>query len=659
MFSQTAFSSIIPYGWPAIFVCGPTVLLASSIALFTLSIVRYRSQILKTEQQIQRPVKNTSLSIFSKFIIILCCFVLFTYIADAVVIITHAIITPNNTNENTITVAIFSYYIIASWFAWVFNLISFIVNGKRLKMQSDDHASWIQQQIFWIEVIGIDSLVGWCWLSYGLTLKPGEQPGTEPSSPNAAYDHFLFSIFVVRYVVESLILSVFSMNVWMNNRRSRTTHNNDASSPLLSSSTATNAKTSTTVSTSKTQYGAITKTTITTTTTTTVKKRKKKTPPSTFRSLAQKTLHILLPRKSSEGFNFKIYILVLLCFCVMALGFIVNLWAPWEIGHIIDDFKQKQQEPQPSDPDAGVFDSISWQLIIIYIALKFVQGNNNSTNLLESFIQTRLNIPIMNHIKKEIMSTVQQRKDDRTQQKPSSTDVAAAETNNGSTGVFTNSNSKRDEDKQLEDGIVIQRGTNATVKILNLLLFHIFPFCINVILTSLFVSYIYGRYFGIIILITMFTYLCATLYLSQHHISIDGEEENIGLNATGTDVEQTSSTASPQPSGREGDTYLSDITEVTAAVASHSVGNTSEEEQADLLNAPPSFALNLAQNMIVTGGLLVGCLLFAYEVARGRLSPGDFVAFNVYLVQLCVPVRLRFYNGLKFGTEVYKRMQKG
>ena len=49
-----------------------------------------------------------------------------------------------------------------------------------------------------------------------------------------------------------------------------------------------------------------------------------------------------------------------------------------------------------------------------------------------------------------------------------------------------------------------------------------------------------------------------------------------------------------------------------------------------------------SQNAVITGGLLAGCLLFAWEVSEGRLTSGDFVAFNMYMMQLYTPVTIAF-----------------
>lgn len=49
--------------------------------------------------------------------------------------------------------------------------------------------------------------------------------------------------------------------------------------------------------------------------------------------------------------------------------------------------------------------------------------------------------------------------------------------------------------------------------------------------------------------------------------------------------------------------------------------------------------LNIVQNVIISGGLLIGSLLCAYMVVeKETLSVGDYVLFASYIIQLYVPL---------------------
>jgi ATP-binding cassette subfamily B (MDR/TAP) protein 6 len=66
-------------------------------------------------------------------------------------------------------------------------------------------------------------------------------------------------------------------------------------------------------------------------------------------------------------------------------------------------------------------------------------------------------------------------------------------------------------------------------------------------------------------------------------------------------------------------------------------------QEADWKSSVSLNILNLTQNAVITGGLLAGCLLFAWEVSQGRSTPGDFVSFNMYMMQLYTPVSCHCY----------------
>ncbi|OCH83986.1 P-loop containing nucleoside triphosphate hydrolase protein [Obba rivulosa] len=56
-----------------------------------------------------------------------------------------------------------------------------------------------------------------------------------------------------------------------------------------------------------------------------------------------------------------------------------------------------------------------------------------------------------------------------------------------------------------------------------------------------------------------------------------------------------------------------------------------------------NFLLNLVQNLIITMGLLMGCIIVALRVSRGELRPDQFVFFVTYISQLYGPLNLLGY----------------
>jgi ATP-binding cassette subfamily B (MDR/TAP) protein 6 len=63
-------------------------------------------------------------------------------------------------------------------------------------------------------------------------------------------------------------------------------------------------------------------------------------------------------------------------------------------------------------------------------------------------------------------------------------------------------------------------------------------------------------------------------------------------------------------------------------------------QKADWKSSISLNVLNLTQNAVITLGLLIGSLLFAWEVSNGKLTAGDYVIFNMYMMQLYSPVSI-------------------
>jgi len=61
-------------------------------------------------------------------------------------------------------------------------------------------------------------------------------------------------------------------------------------------------------------------------------------------------------------------------------------------------------------------------------------------------------------------------------------------------------------------------------------------------------------------------------------------------------------------------------------------------QEADWKSQASLVALNTMQNVVITGGLLAGTLLAAYEVINGVLTVGDFTLFLTYMTQLYAPL---------------------
>ncbi|KAG2210102.1 hypothetical protein INT46_010307 [Mucor plumbeus] len=347
------------------------------------------------------------------------------------------------------------------------------------------------------------------------------------------------------------------------------------SSPLLGSTTTIHSQ-------QHHHYGS---TTITTTTITITE-----SPFSGFTGKMKKLLPFIWPHH-----DLKLQLYVLLCFFIMGVGFVVNLLAPRQIGRIVDNLREGQ---------------FSWLPIVAYIGLKFLQGGSG---VLQS-IQNWLWIPIGQYTTREISLKV------------------FNHLHSLSLGFHINR-------KTGEVLRVMDRGTSSVVSLLNQILFQIFPVWANIILVTLFTTYMYAPSFGLIVFVTMILYMYVTIAVTEWRTKYRRSMIELDNNARTKAVDSLLNFETVKYYNAEN----FELDRYKYAILKY--------QQADWKSSVSLNVLNLAQNAIITGGLLSGCLLFAYQVSKGQLSPGDFVAFNMYMMQLYTPASIILHW---FGT--YYRM---
>ncbi|KAG2230304.1 hypothetical protein INT48_001070 [Thamnidium elegans] len=516
------------FSWSTPFVIGPTVLLGT-IVLFGLPRYLYNS--------VQETSRVRALSTFSKLIIVLLVFVTGTFIADALVIISRAIIDEHWTSS------VLAYYIGISWLSWTFSL-------GALADETQKYSQWYWiQYLFWVIAALNDSVIGWFWMM-GI-LKP------EPGTTFTIYDNLLLAIFITRYIIEIsiVILSIVHLLITPSNDQ----HDQQERSPLLG--------------TQQVQYGTSTE----------------KVEPSAFEGFFVK-MKKLLPYIWPHH-NLKLQAYVVLCFALMSVGFLVNILAPRQIGFIVDNLRK------------GEF---AWLPIVLYVGLKFLQGGSG---LLQS-LQNWLWIPIGQYTTREISIKT------------------FSHLHSLSLGFHINR-------KTGEVLRIMDRGTSSVVSLLNQILFQIFPVWVNIALISMYATYIYAPSFGFIVFMTMVLYMYITITVTEWRTKFRRSMIELDNSARTKAVDSLLNFETVKYYNAEN----FEINRYKEAIL--------EYQEADWKSSVSLNILNLAQNAIITGGLLSGCLLFAYEVSKGELTAGDFVSFNLYMMQLYTPLHW-------FGT--YYRM---
>lgn len=285
--------------------------------------------------------------------------------------------------------------------------------------------------------------------------------------------------------------------------------------------------------------------------------------------------------------------LVLICFILMCIGLAINVFTPLQIGTIVDRFNK---DPQ----------SFAWAAVLAYVAFKFLQGGSG----LIQAVQNWLWIPIGQYTTREI-----------------SVKLFA---HLHSLSLHYHINRKTGEVLRIVD-----RGTNSIVQLLSQIVFSIFPALANILIAVVVFSVKFSLPFGIITFVTMALYLYTTITLTEWRTAFRrkmNELDNFARTKAVDSLLNFETVKYYNAEGFEVDRYDKAIVEY---------------QKADYINSVSLNVLNLAQNAVITGGLLAASLLFAWEVSKGRLTAGNFVTFNVYMMQLYTPLHF-------FGT--YYRM---
>lgn len=285
--------------------------------------------------------------------------------------------------------------------------------------------------------------------------------------------------------------------------------------------------------------------------------------------------------------------LVLICFLLMCTGLAINVFTPLQIGKVVDQFNR---EP-------GTF---AWAAVLGYVGFKFLQGGSG----LIQAIQNWLWIPIGQFTTREV-----------------SVKLFA---HLHSLSLHYHINRKTGEVLRIVD-----RGTNSIVQLLSQIVFQIFPALANILIAVVVFSVRFSIPFGLIVFVTMSLYLYTTITLTEWRNSFRRKMNELDNFARTKAVDSLLNFETVKYYNAE----QFEVNRYDNAIV--------EYQKADYINSVSLNVLNLAQNAVITGGLLAGSLLFAYEVSRGQLTAGDFVSFNVYMMQLYTPLHF-------FGT--YYRM---
>lgn len=296
-----------PFTWKTPLFISPTALLAVIIILGHARYMQTRANPwLDTSGQSQRRLR---LSALSKLIVAISLTILMSFLGEAAVLVTQAIL------ESYWTSTVLAYYIAISWLAWAISL-AYLTD----EIHKFTDWNWVQYA-FWMAAAFGDTVVGWLWAVGILRPKAGMiHPihayvyislayffmGANLGTVFTVYDYALLGLFITRYILELLTVVLCVVQMF--------TRSHDETHPLLSSGTTTTY--GTVPGSSEAQVP-----------------KKESTTFSDFSLKMRKLLPYVWPHKSRW-----LQFLVLVCFLLMSLGLAVNALTPIQVGKIVNSF---------------------------------------------------------------------------------------------------------------------------------------------------------------------------------------------------------------------------------------------------------------------------------------------------------------------------------
>ncbi len=184
----------------------------------------------------------------------------------------------------------------------------------------------------------------------------------------------------------------------------------------------------------------------------------------------------------------------------------------------------------------------------------------------------------------------------------------------------------------------IERGTNGIDNLLHYLLFQIFPTLFEIVLVAAVLWRLYDVRFAAITLATIVGYVAYTLAVTQWRIKFRRQMVEAEGEANTKAIDSLLNYETVKYFGNE----EHEARRFDRALAAY--------EKAGIKSANSLSLLNAGQGLVIAVGVTLIMILAGMGVAEGRMTLGDFVLVNAYLIQLYMP--------LNFLGMVYRELRQ-
>ncbi len=194
----------------------------------------------------------------------------------------------------------------------------------------------------------------------------------------------------------------------------------------------------------------------------------------------------------------------------------------------------------------------------------------------------------------------------------------------------------------------IERGTRGISFLLTFLLFNILPTLLEILLVAAILFVKYNPWFAIITFLTLVTYIFFTLWITEWRMVYRRTMNELDSQANTRAIDSLLNYETVKYFGNE------------AYEVSRYDEHMSKWEVSAVQNQTTLAALNAGQSAIIAIGVTLLMLLAAHEVVQGKMTLGDLVLVNVFMLQLYMPLHfLGFvYREIKNALADMERMFK-
>jgi ABC-type transport system involved in Fe-S cluster assembly fused permease/ATPase subunit len=172
----------------------------------------------------------------------------------------------------------------------------------------------------------------------------------------------------------------------------------------------------------------------------------------------------------------------------------------------------------------------------------------------------------------------------------------------------------------------IERGTRGIGFLLNFTLFNILPTLLEIGLVAAILLKKYSPWFAIITFITLLIYIAFTLFITEWRMVVRRTMNDLDSKANTRAIDSLLNYETVKYFGNE--RYEADRYD----------HHMEHWETAAVRNQTSLALLNSVQSVVIAIGITTLMLLAASQVAKGRMTVGDLVLVNVYMIQLYMPL---------------------